>query len=270
MSNNAQDLSKTYSTFVENHRDEFILDYLNTNNTNVQENNVIVGDSKSFSFFDREANKTYLISAKDNTPKDKLVMSSGVAPDSSDIFDYYVNTIKQLSLLNNNHVDKGFDKLVYDFSKLLIKLEKPIGNIEVNNSENLKKDTNIKINDLQYLETEYDTNLPMAKIDVFTSIAKELIIQYEDANFVTKGYDNNLISKLFSYLSRPTITIDEFRKLSINFNYMEGVYAGSSINTLRFSGLFQQNYQAVVSEKFIKQSDKKILPLTNNKNPIHS
>ncbi|MEG2342479.1 MAG: hypothetical protein RSB95_05130 [Bacilli bacterium] len=269
MKNNAQNLSKTYSTFVENYRDEFILDYLNANNTNDQENNMIVGDSKSFSFFDREVNKTYLISSKDNASKDKLVMSSGVAPDTSDIFDYYVNVIQELSLLNNNHVNKGFDKLVYDFSKMLIKLEKPKENIEINNSENLENYTKLE-NDLHYLETEYDKNAPPAKIDIFTSIAKELIIQYEDVNFATKGYDKNLISKLFSYLSRPTITIDEFRKLSINFNYMEGVYAGSSINTLRFSGLFQQNYQVVVSEKFINQSDKKILPLVNSKNPIHS
>ncbi|MEG2342436.1 MAG: hypothetical protein RSB95_04915, partial [Bacilli bacterium] len=121
--------------------------------------------------------------------------------------------------------------------------------------------------DFDYLQIEYDKNKPSAKIDMILSIAKELIIQYEDPK---KTYDEKLINKLFSYVSSPTVTMDEFRKLSINFDYMEGVYAGSSINTLRFSGLFQQNYQAVVSEKFIKQSNKKILPLTNNKNPIHS
>ncbi|MEG2342437.1 MAG: hypothetical protein RSB95_04920, partial [Bacilli bacterium] len=151
MKNRAQDLSEIFSTFVENYRDEFVLDYLNINNTNIQGNNVIVGDSKSFSFFDRETNKNYLITSKDNTPKDKLVISSGIAPGSSKKFDYYVNTINELSLLNNDYIDRDFNELVYDFSKLLIKLEKPIKGNEINDLENI---------DFDYLQIEYDKNKP--------------------------------------------------------------------------------------------------------------
>ncbi|MEG2342509.1 MAG: hypothetical protein RSB95_05290 [Bacilli bacterium] len=267
MRNNAQDLSRTYSTFVENYRDEFILDYLNTTNNSTEQNNFTVGDSKSFSFFDREVNKNYLITSKDNASKDKLVISSGIAPGSSEKFDYYVDVINKLSSINNNYIVDGFDKLVYDFSKLLVKLNPPNSNSEKNNIENSQSNAGQSNDDLTSLEVEYDKNKPVVKIDMITSIAKELITQYENPNI---QYNKNLVSKLFSYLSSPNITFDQFRKLSINFDYMEGIYAGSTANSLRFSGLFQQNYQAVVSEKFIEKSDKKIIPLTNKANPIHS
>lgn len=269
LKNNALDSAKTFSKFVENYRDEFILDYLNNKYVSqIAENEIVVenatiGENKSFSFFDREANKNYLISSKDNAIKDKLVVSSGIAPQSSDKFDAYVDIINKFSLTDVYSTNYDFYNLIYEFCKLIIKLEKPIIS---NNANELHPERALD----NYLEIEYDHNAPKFSVNTVLSIAKELIIQYESKEFSKKGYDHRLVNKLFSYLSSPTITTDEFRKLSINFDYMKGIYANSLANSLKLSSIFHQNYQAVVSEKFIEKSDKKILPLTNVGNPIHS
>lgn len=256
--NQAQNLASNFSTFIEKYRDDFVLDYLNTQFQSLDNKDNSIEQSSSFSFYDREYAKNFLVVSKESAINDTLIIQDGIAPQSSEIFYEYKNIINNLNSKSNKYIDDvTFRKIIYDFSKLMLKLPPPLLKNDINDAANLPIDF-----DTKYLEVEYG-QITKNDINTLVSISKELILQYESKI----PYDQRLINKLFAYLSNPEVAIDEFRKLAINLNYKEGVIANSSTASVRLSGFFPQNYQAVVTEKFISATNKKILPLKNIANP---
>lgn len=252
LANRSNQLKENFKNFVRSNRDYFIEDYLFKNGYEFNNN-------RSFSFYDRDSKKNLLISEKNsnlgdvnNKPNDwinKLVLSNGSSPFlNGDIFNSFLNIIENF-----------FSALVPIISPTPVDLEQAffmgvkyylyiiLNSIPSGNSGALKAFGEL-LPTIQYI---YE-NL------VIGSNGKIILPQFVDPSapgYLTPG----VLQKLFAWINQPDFaSLRDFNNYHIATAFKEGISTITS--ALSFFIPNFSSYQIMVTDKFLSEFNKEIIP----------
>lgn len=220
LDNRKKQLANEFKLFVVNNRDLFIQKFLENSKYQIDNNS-------SFSFYDRESKKNYLISKKEDNFINKIVLNDGQQLSNSAEYRKWYTSIYGNLLSKNSFDDKalatnGIKSLVEFFGAAI-----PSWSVDTELSKELKTLGNAIVNKL-----------------------------FNDSTDVELKW---MLKKFFSYYSEPNFFIENNKNIRVNVNFQGNSTVISNRGQTTLPIL--DNYRITTSKKFIDSTNKEILPL---------